>query len=172
MIWVNSVSNFPDGRFVKKQHPCLYTGCWRGLKLIHHYLPAVAYGLLNILHRRLTHCQKWVLNPQPFLFLIVRLNDETNLMPTLLVAALNETHSVCYFLPLIRNKTNPLKLESLFANVVDVWLSLLLSLQSGFLCACQGSFKNPSGTFKLQSVKRTTCTSDSTAGKTEINNQK
>lgn len=123
---------FPDARFVKTtpmfEHRLLkgFEAC--AVQLIRHHLPAVAHRLLTTYNTdwHIAKSECWTLSP---CFSIAIINTEANLMSKLLVTTSNETQSVCYFLLLIRNKTDLLKLKSLFANVLDVWLSLLLRLR-------------------------------------------
>lgn len=95
--------------------------------LIHHRLPDVAQQRLTDLAKS----ERWTLSLR---FSIGIINAGGNLTSRLLVTTSNETHRVCDFLPLIRIKTDLLRHESLFTNVLDVCLSLLLRLfeSSGF----------------------------------------
>ncbi len=110
---------------------------------MHLHLPAVACRLLKTYNTD-WHIAKSECRTLSLCFSIGIINTEADLMSRLLVTTSNERHSVCYFLPLLRNKTDPLKLKSLCSNILDVRLSLLARLwvcSHAFSCACQRSFK-------------------------------
>ena len=124
MSFVNRVSNVSS----EDTTPMFVRWLSSGFKVctgavIHQHLPAANYRLLTFCETG-EHIVKSDGSNPSLGFSIGVINTETNLISGLLVKTPNQTRWVGYFLSLIGNEADLLKLRSLFPNDSDVWLSL------------------------------------------------